>query len=148
MFFQWAMCFWSRSLSFWPLRAFGQIQNIDSASMLTYFFQELDQMTQSLTLLYISCTNMSSSNNIWPLHKCGSNWFLFLIWNLTYFRNPFHEASWNRKLSYFAESNRMTFFHAVKACKNRLFRLNNRLFYWLSWIFFWKLILFGLWINT
>ena len=56
----------------------------------------------------------------------------FLTWNLTFFKNPFHVASRNKKLSYFVESNWMALLHAIKACNNRLFRDNNWLFLWLS----------------
>jgi len=73
-------------------------------------------------------------------------WFIFINWNLTTFGNPFHKG--NRIFPYFAKSNKMTSFHAIKACNNRLFRLNNRLFYWQFWKFLWKIILLVLWIKT
>ena len=134
---------WSKSL-FLLLKILELVHNTVSVPVWIFSLQELYQMTQCLIFFYVSCIKRNSSSKVWSPYKCGSIWLIFIIWDLTTFGNPFHKTSRNKIFPYFAESERMTFLHAIKACNNRLFRLNNQLFYWL----FWKLILLVLWIKT
>ena len=66
-----------------------------------------------------------SRSKIWSPYEFRSN---HVSRNLRNLWNPFQDTFGNRKPPYFAESNRVTPFHAIKENLNQLFRQNNRLF--------------------